>query len=103
MLQSSPGSVTLNARVPRDLRARTEAFASSLGKDATLSDAVRTLLEAGLEVCKEPAQFSLQEALRAIDPSWSGKKPAYREPLTISTKSGRSAVDVALALQQGRK
>ena len=102
MRPATTNLVPMNTRVPRELRARTEAFAGRLGKDANLSDAVRTLLEAGLEACKEPEQFSLADTLRAIDPSWNGGKPEFRDPVSVTTRSGRTAVEIALARQQGR-
>ena len=34
--------------------------------------------------------------LREIDPSWSGKKPIFREPIKVRTLKGRSLVELVL-------
>lgn len=102
MPSANASLVPLNTRVPKELRSAAEAFAAHLGKGAKLSDAVRTLLEAGLEACKEPGSFSLADALQAIDPTWTGGKPKFRKPVVLATRSGRTAVEIARARQQGR-
>jgi len=66
---------------------------------ATLSDAVKVLMEAGRKALQPPPADpeGFLAALRILDPSWSGSKPEFPEPPPIVTRSGSSPVDLVLA------
>jgi|GEM_PF-3890992 len=68
------------------------------GAHVTLSDAVKVLVEAGRKVLQPSTNpDAFLEALRALDPTWTGRKPELRDPVDVQTRSGRSPVELVLA------
>lgn len=93
-----PLSVRFNGEERQFLNDFQGQLASSM-PGATLSDAVKVLVEAGRKALQSPDSDPVRflNALRGLDPTWNGKKPDLQEPLEIQTRSNRSAVDLVMA------
>jgi hypothetical protein len=88
-------------RLSRDLDARVRAYAKSISKPGSasrlpLGRALVALIEAGLnsvQADRSPKDGMLL-ALHELDPEWTGRRLQDFEPLAVTTRSGKSPLQI---------
>lgn len=106
-MPTKPSIHPLAVRFSGEDRAFLKAFQDQLAltmPGATLSDAVKVLVQAGRQALSPPAEGSERflAALRGVDPSWSGKKPALRKAGGLRLPDGTDPVALVMARRKAR-
>jgi len=100
---AQPAPKPQSLRLTRDLDAQVRVFAKSIARSENaaripMNKALLALVEAGLKSIKSdpsPKEGMLM-ALYELDPEWSGARLRDFEPIAVTTRSGKSPVQVLL-------